>query len=306
MQKRSIIIGANGQDGQLLSRLLNNRGHDVYQITRQNFDILNFESVTELIKKFQPDELYFLAAFHVSSEVASNRPDEVLRQSFDISVIALGYFLQAIHENASKCAVFNASSSLIFQEDKEALLKEDSPKNPLSFYSNAKLAGMNLCDHYAHDHGLKTFNGVLFNHESIYRSDRFLSKKIVKGAVNIKNGKQKVLNLHSLTAEVDWSSAQDFVQGMYLLLNSEAKSGNYIFASGISHTVEDFANIAFSYLGLNYKDHISLTPSLQVRRPEVRIGDSTKLRNATGWKSTMTFEKMITTMIDYEMKNESK
>lgn len=306
MRRRAIIVGARGQDGQLLNHYLINNDYDVYPIDRQNFDILNYSSVLKLIGEFKPDELYYLAAFNFSSEVSDHEPSDILTKSFNTSVIGLGYFLQAICEKKSKCAVFNASSSLVFKEKIASLLDECSPKNPLSFYSNSKVAGMNLCDQYVHEFGLDIFSGILFNHESRYRGDRFLSKKIVKGAVNIKRGKEDHLVLNSLSPRVDWSDAQDFVMGMHLLLNSKANSGHYIFASGVAHSVEDFANIAFSYLGLDYKEHVSINPSLQVRKAEERIGDSTKLRSVTGWKNSISFEEMIINMIEHELGNDQQ
>ncbi len=301
MQKRAIIVGANGQDGRLLNSHLASLGYELFCISKENFDIFNPNTVSKLVQSFQPNELYYLAAFNFSSEISHTNQSDVLKKSFDISVIGLGFFLQSLVDHKVECKVFNASSSLIYQPTESGVLNEESTILPDSIYANAKVSAMNLCDFYSRQFGIQTFNGILFNHESKLRGDRYLSKKIVKAAVEALKDPSKRLTLQSLVSIVDWGAAEDYVKAMQLLLDSEATSGDYIFATGEPHTVEDFARIAFNSVNLNFKDFVKIDSSILTRKPEKRIGDSTKLANATGWKRDFSFEQMIINMVKYEL-----
>jgi GDPmannose 4,6-dehydratase len=201
----------------------------------------------------------------------------------------------------SKARLFYASSSLVFGNPDEAPQNENTPRRPVCAYGTTKLAGMNICDIYRREHGMFCCSGILFNHESPYRSPQFVTKKIVSGAVKIHLGLQNELTLGSLAARTDWGAATDYVAAMRAIL-SLPEPDDFVVATGKLHSVRDFARAAFSALGLEYEQYVREDPAL-VQRP-IRtiplVGDTSKLTAATGWSPQIGFEAMIQEMVQEE------
>lgn len=301
MRRRAIIVGSNGQDGQLLAALLRSKDYEVVGVGRTTHDIANPVQVAELVRRVAPDEVYYLAAHHHSSEAAPELGKVLLERSFAVNVLSFGYFLQALAEHRPQCATFYASSSHVFPGHGSGMLSEDSEKKPGSIYAITKFAGMQVCDHYRLQHGLKVSAGILFNHESSLRSSNYLSKRIARAAALIVREGRGTLSLGSLDAAVDWGAAEDFVDAMHRMLQLEA-GDDFIVATGVPHTVADFAEVAFRYVGLDYRNHVEVNPARMTRAPETRIGDPAKLMQATGWKVTIPFDEMVVRLVEHELR----
>ena len=289
-----MIVGSNGQDGQLLSTHLRSMNYDVVGVSRTTHDIANPAQVEELVRSAKPDEIYYLAAHHHSAEAAPGSGKVLLERSFSVNVLSFGYFLQALAEYRPQCAAFYASSSHIFPGNGAGKLSEVSEKRPGSVYAITKFAGMQVCDFYRLQHGLKVSAGILFNHESTLRAQNYLSKRIARASAAIFREGGGTLSLGNLDATVDWGAAEDFVDAMHRMLQLEA-GDDFIVATGVPHTVADFAEIAFRHVGLDYRNHIEIKPARLSRLPEIRIGDPSKLMQATDWKVTIPFDESWST-----------
>jgi GDPmannose 4,6-dehydratase len=206
----------------------------------QHFDLSDPMQVEELIQGVKPDELYYLAAHHQSSEAVPELGKVLLEQSIAVNVLSFSYFLQTLAENRRQCAVFYASSSHVFPGNESRTLCEESEKRPGSIYAITKFAGMQLCDLYRLQYGLKVSAGILFNHESSLRKSSFLSKRIARAAVSISNKGSGKLSLGKLDSIVDWGAAEDFVDAMHRMLQLDI-GNDFIIATGVPHSVADFA-----------------------------------------------------------------
>lgn len=302
MTRTAVIVGSDGQDGQLLFAHLRSKGYKVVCVGRATLDIANPSKVEELVRTVQPGELYYLAAHNHSSEAEPDLSQLLLERSFAVNVLSFGYFLQALAEYCPECAVFYASSSHIFPGDGSQRLTEESEKRPGSIYAITKFAGMQVCDYYRTQHGLKVSAGILFNHESSLRKLNYLSRRITRAVVSICKDGGGNLSLGNLDSTVDWGAAEDFVEAMHRILQLE-RGDDFIVATGIPHTVADFVEIAFNYVGLDYRNHIEIDPARIRRVPEVRIGDPSKLMKTTGWKVTIPFDEMVIRLVECELKS---
>ncbi len=308
--KQAIVIGVDGQDGTLLYDLLLKKEYSVVGIARNRvqsssatsfdqIDILRFDQVCHLIKKLQPSEVYYLAAFHHSSENLPADNIELLGNSYQVNVAGLANVLEAIRTFSSKTRLFYAASSHIFGEPEEKMQNENTPIRPNSIYGITKAAGLALCQFYRSEFGIYAAVGILYNHESELRAESFLSQKIIKGAVSIKRGKQKKLVLGDLHAIVDWGYASDYVRAMQLILNAKF-ADDYVIATGEPHTVLDFVQTAFGHLGLDWSLNVEEGQHI-VRKPSFcRVGDSSKLKKKTGWKPSVSFERMVELLLTHE------
>jgi len=301
VRRRAIIVGSNGQDGQLLAAHLRLQDYEVVGVGRTTHDIANSTQVEELVGSVKPDEVYYLAAHHHSSEATPERGKVLLERSFSVNVLSFGYFLQALAEHRPQCAVFYASSSHVFPGDASGILSEASEKKPGSIYAITKFAGMQVCDHYRLQHGLKVSAGILFNHESNLRTPNYLSKRIARAVASIYKEGRGTLSLGNLDATVDWGAAEDFVDAMHRMLQLEA-GDDFIVATGVSHTVADFAEVAFRYVGLDYRNHVDVDPARMARAPERRIGNPSKLMQTTGWKITIPFDELVVRLVEHELR----
>jgi GDPmannose 4,6-dehydratase len=314
VRQHAIVVGAYGQDGRLLCDELENNHYEVTRIGRTTvctgvdstrpFDIRDAAAVDQLVETTAPDEIYYLAAHHHSAEESTGDTATLLRESLTVHCLCLVNFLSAIQRRRSTARLFYASSSLVFGYPDEAPQDENTPRHPVCAYGTTKLAGMNICDIYRREHGVFCCSGILFNHESPYRSPEFVSKKIVSGAVNIYLGRQNELTVGSLGAQADWGAAADYIAAMRAIL-SLPEPTDFVVATGKPHSVRDFARAAFSALGFGYEQYVREDFGL-VQRPIRRVplvGNAAKLRSSTGWFPQVEFETMIHEMVQQELKS---
>lgn len=296
---KSIIIGSNGQDGRCLTELLIKRGDQLTAVSRDSgVDILNQESVANLIKSTMPDEIYYLAAFHHSSEQKLESEATLWNNSIQTHLTGPSVLLECIRLYQPTARVFYASSSLVFGAS-DGVLNEESPLRPDSPYAITKAAGMSLSQYYREKHQIHVSSGILFNHESEFRAPKFLTKKIVLAVAAIQKGSKEKLHLGNLSAQVDWGYARDYVKAMTQILALKT-SGNFVISSGKLHSVKDFVEIAFTKAGLDYRNYVVEDAGLLHRKIPARLGDCSKLRNMTGWTPTVSFDKLIEILLTSE------
>lgn len=304
----ALIVGASGQDGRLLGPLLATRGYAVHGWTRTPalpslrcdcavVDLLNRAAVEQEIARLSPDEIYYLAAFHHSTEDAVElSAAQLLRRSFDVHLLGLLNVLEAIKNSCNQSRLFYAASSHVFGVGGEDRQNESSPLRPNSAYGISKVAGMQGCQFYRDEEGLFAASGILFNHESNFRKPSFLSQKIVRGALNARRDSSFKLTLGNLEARVDWGYAPDYVEAMCRILQASV-ADDFVIASGELHSVQEFAEIAFDAVGLNWRRHVTTDASLLKKAAQTLCGDPAKLRAATGWQPSRSFEEMVRTLV---------
>lgn len=297
---KALIVGSAGQDGTLLVNRLRALGCDVLGVTKSSgHAIEDAAAVAALIASFQPDEVYFLAAYHHSSEDPPIEPLELFRHSYAVHVTGLLHFLEAIRKHAPEACLFYAASSLIYGDVVETPQTEGTPFRPTCAYGITKTAGVQMCRYYRKTHAVCASVGILYNHESQLRAEKFVSKKIVKAAWEIKRGTRDKLVLGNLDAEIDWGYAPDFVEAMRLILALDV-ADDFIVATGELHTVREFVELAFGHLGIDWRHHVEENRTLITRPPLRRMGDATKLARATGWRPSTSFPEMVRALIDAE------
>jgi len=307
--KTAVIIGSLGQDGRILTRYLRDRqystvGIDIGHIEsasgsiKEPVNISNRGEVEDFIRALMPDELYYLAAVHHSAEEILQTGYELFQKSFEINTFSLIYFLDAILKYSPQTRLFYAVSSHIFEEV-DGMQDENSRIDPSSIYAISKSSGLFSCRYYRKEYGIFAACGILYNHESSLRSDHFISKKIIKSAIRIRDGLQDKLILGDLSSEVDWGYAPDYVRAMHKILNLN-NSDDFIIATGKMHSVAEFAEIAFRYLGLNWTDYVEEDKTILNKKPVCRIGNPEKLMKSTSWKPSVGFEDMIKIMLEEE------
>jgi len=307
--KTAIVIGCLGQDGILLKRHLIENAYQVigvdlnyiessFEYAKKPVDICNEREVYELVKSSNPSEIYHLAAVHHSAEDRMQTSLDLFQKSFGTNTFSLIYFLEAMLKCAPQARLFYAASSHIFEET-NSVNDESSSINPSSVYGITKATGLFICRYYRKEHALFASCGILYNHESSLRSDNFISKKITKGAIKVRDRLQNKIVLGDLSAEADWGYAQDYVKAMHKLLCLEY-SDDFIIATGQRHSVSEFAEIAFQYLGLNWTNYVEENKNILIRKPVCRTGNPNKLMNITGWKPSIDFKNMIKVLLEEE------
>jgi GDPmannose 4,6-dehydratase len=309
--KTAIIIGCLGQDGTLLYDYLINKNYQVIGIDKNyikssfNFsdkaiDITNSSHVDELIKSSCPDEVYYLAAVHHSSEDnIKNKNIELFNKSFEINVTPLTYLFEAFLTHSDKTRLFYAASSHIFGAPSNHIQNENTPFNPLSIYAISKTAGINICRFYRKEYSIFASCGILYNHESSLRTENFISKKIIKSAIALKRKERESISFGNLDAIVDWGYAPDYVDAMHKILNIDHPD-DFIVATGKEHKVSEFIKIAFELLGMDYQNYVTENRNLLNKSSICRIGDPNKLVKQTGWQSSLDFKNMIKKLLNDE------
>ena len=283
----ALIVGSAGQDGTLLGEALRGRGTSVRGVTR----------TSAMPSLAGVDEVYYLAAFHHSSEDPLIEPGELFDRSVAVHVTGLVRYLEAIRVQAPRARLFYAASSLIFGEPAESPQTEDTPLRPLCAYGITKTTGLQICRHYRRLHGVYAATGILYNHESPLRAEKFVSKKIVKAAKAIARGERDKLVLGDLSAQIDWGYAPDFVDAMQRILALDA-ADDFIVATGETHTVQELVELAFAHVGLDWRRHVEENRAVITRPPLVRVGDPSKLARATGWRASTSFPAMVGALMD--------
>jgi GDPmannose 4,6-dehydratase len=302
--KKAIVIGHQGQDGRILFEQLEQENYSLLGLGREcsksvrmkdyaPVNILDSAQVESVVADLKPDEIYYLAAFHHSSEEFLGADVPALWQkSFDVHVRGAIHFLEAMKKHSPRSRFFYAASALVFGEAKDEPQNEDTPLRPQCIYGITKTAGIHACRFYRSNGGIFASAGVLYNHESRFRAKKFVSQKILQAALNIKKQQEGKLVLGDLSARIDWGYAPDFVRAMRAIL-SASTADDFVIATGETHTVREFVEIAFGLLGLDWTRHVEEKPGLIERRRSILRGDASKLARLTKWQRTVTFEQMV-------------
>lgn len=311
----ALITGITGQDGSYLAEFLLDKGYQVHGIVRRSSqegmqrlqtilariqlheaDILDEMSLTRVLRKVQPDEVYNLAA---QSFVPTSWSQPLL--TGEVTGLGVVRILDAIREVNDRIRFFQASSSEIFGQSLEEPQTETTPLAPRSPYGVAKAYGHFITINYRESYGMFAVSGMLFNHESPRRGIHFVSRKITRAAARIKLGSKTKLKLGNLDASRDWGYAPDFVKAMWLMLKQESPE-DYVVATGEKHTVRELADVAFSHVGLKWPDHVEVDPQLHRPADVVALcGDAKKIRAQLGWKPQVSFEDLIRMMVDADL-----
>jgi GDPmannose 4,6-dehydratase len=306
---RALIVGHTGQDGRILWQQLAARGFalgGVARARRDGFgdpapvDITDAESVRRLVGDFRPDQIYFLAAHHHSSQDLDSNEAGVWGPSWATNVHAFSHFLGAAGAHDPATRIFYASSSRVFGSADASPQDEQTPLRPECIYGVTKASAMMLAGFYRRVHGMHVSCGILFNHESRLRSPQFVSRRIVDGLLAIKRGKAEVLEIGNLGARVDWGYASDYTRAMQLMLDM-APPGDYVVATGETHSVGEMVAVAASCIGLDTTGRIVESAGIIQRQPQTLCGDASKLRNATGWRPSIGFAEMIRRLAEEAM-----
>jgi GDPmannose 4,6-dehydratase len=300
MKTRALIVGSAGQDGTLLATLLAQKGYEVAGVGRRDLDVLDAAKVRAYVASLGPAEVYYLAAYHHSSEDVPAGTAALLHRSMDVHFHGVVNVLDAIVTVAPPARLFFASSSHVFSASDDRPQAEDTTLRPQSEYAISKVAGMQACQHYRRVRGVFACSGILYNHESALRKPVFLSKKIAMAAARSARSGKETLELGDLEARIDWGAATDYVEAMRLILRAD-EPDDYVIASGTLHSVREFADIAFAYVGSDYRNHVVSRPAGALRNNGHRVGDSSKLRRVTGWAPALTFEQMVQGLVQFEI-----
>ena len=290
---RCVVIGSQGQDGRLLTEYLQKRGDIVTGVGRGELDLINPSEVMDFLRTSETSHLYYLPAFHHSSEDRQGISDaDLFRRSFETHVQGLVSFLEGIRCVSPATRLFYAASSHVFGKPTDFPQTEKTPFQPENIYGISKAAGVEACRYYRRRYGIYASCGILYNHESGYRKETFVSQKIIKGALAIARGERKELLLGDMDAAIDWGYAPDYVQAMTMITESDT-ADDYIVATGELHTVSQFVEAVFARLGLDWRRHVVVDPLLITKEPSRLLGDASKLRGKTDWRPTIGFTEMV-------------
>jgi GDPmannose 4,6-dehydratase len=317
--KRALITGVTGQDGSYLAELLLAEGYEVHGIVRRvaledaahrlsriapirdrlqlhPASLENLPSLFQVIRQVQPDELYHLAA---QSFVSYSFDDAF--STFRTNIDGTHFVLESVKQATPECRVYFAASSEMFGLVEETPQTEQTRFHPRSPYGISKVTGYDLARNYREAYGMFVCSGILFNHESPRRGFEFVTRKITSYVARIKRGSARELPLGNLDARRDWGYAADYVRAMHLMLQQEHPD-DYVVATGETHSVREFCELAFRHAGLDYNEFVVTRPELY-RPSEVHVllGDATKARQRLGWQPTCTFEQLVRMMVDHDL-----
>ena len=322
MVKKALVTGITGQDGSYLAELLLSKGYEVHGIIRRastfnteridhlyqdshingvrlflHFgDMADSTNLIKLLYRIQPEEIYHLAA------------QSHVRVSFDIpeytgDVTGLGTIriLEAIRETGLKAKFYQASSSEMYGKVHEVPQRETTPFYPRSPYGAAKLYAYWVTVNYRESYGVFSCNGILFNHESPRRGETFVTRKITRAVAHIKAGLQDKLYLGNLEAKRDWGYAKDYVEAIWLMLQRD-QPDDYVIATGETHSVREFLDEAFSYVGLDWQRHVEIDPwYYRPAEVDLLVGDASKARKELNWEPKVKFKDLLRLMVDADM-----
>jgi len=315
MTQRALITGITGQDGSYLAELLLEQGYEVFGMVRRSStqtldriehlrdrltlmqgDLLDQSSLAIILRDVRPREVYNLAA---QSFVATSWNQPVLTGEF--TALGVTRLLEAVRQVDPAIRFYQASSSEMFGRVRETPQTETTPFHPRSPYAVAKAYGHYIAVNYRESYGMFVCSGILFNHESPRRGLEFVTRKITDGVARIKHGLARELRLGNLDARRDWGFAGDYVEAMWRMLQ-QAQPDDYVVATGETHSVQAFCEVAFARAGLDWRAHVVVDPQF-VRPAEVDmlLGDASKARTALGWKPRATFHDLVTMMVDADL-----
>ena len=337
--KRALITGITGQDGSYLAKFLLNRGYKVYGFHRRSStanlwrleylnvmdkveildgDLGDLSSLQRAIRKSNPDEVYNLAA---QSYVAASWEQPLY--TADVTGVGVLRMLEAIRSINLKIKFYQASSSEMFGKVREIPQKETTPFHPRSPYGVSKVFGYWITVNYRESFNMFACNGILFNHESPLRGTEFVTKKITQAVARIKKGLQNYIELGNLDSKRDWGFAGDYVEAMWLMLQQD-KPDDYIIATGETHTVREFVELAFQEVGIDIqwsgsglnekgidkntgKTLVKVNPAFfRPAEVDLLIGDVAKAKKKLGWKPQVSFRELIAMMVEADLKELKK
>jgi GDPmannose 4,6-dehydratase len=313
--KTALITGITGQDGSYLAEFLVDKGYRVCGIVRRastensqriehlrdqvelfQADLLDQTSIAHLLRKIRPDEIYNLAAM---SFVPTSWQQPVLTAEF--TAVGVTRLLDTMRQVCPEARFYQASSSEMFGKVHETPQRETTPFHPRSPYGVAKVYGHFITVNYRESYDLFACSGILFNHESPRRGIEFVTRKITQGVARIKRGLARELRLGNLQARRDWGFAGDYVQAMWLMLQ-QRRPDDYVVGSGQMHSVEEFVQIAFDHVGLDWRKYVVSDP--QFYRPaevDLLLSDPSKARRVLDWHPEVSFEHLVTMMVDADL-----
>lgn len=312
-EKRAIITGIAGQDGSYLAELLLSKGYRVLGFLREGDDRSPLSGIggdlaleeTELVRKediarwtrlFDPGEIYNFAAV---SFIPDSWDDPY--RAFQVNTLLTTAFLEVIKDHCRGARFYQASSSEIFGDPPVTPQDETTPHNPVTPYGVSKLAAHLLVGLYRRRYGIFAVSGILYNHESPRRPDRFVTQKIARAAAAISLGRAERLKLGNIDARRDWGFAGDFVRGIWTMLQAESPD-DYIVATGEAHSIRDFLDAAFGHVGLSWPEWVDIDPAL-LRPIDVGllVGDPSRARDRLGWAPEVTFGMLARMMVDAQV-----
>ena len=315
--KRALITGINGMDGSHLADYLFEKGYEVYGMERRtsypnrlntkhlegkikfiNGDLTDQNSLVRCLRESCPDEVYNLAAMSFVGE-SWNTPE----QTGDVTGLGALRVLEAIREYGKDIKFYQASTSELYGRMVENPAKETTPFYPRSPYGVAKLYGHWITKNYRESYGMFNCSGILFNHESERRGIEFVTRKITDGVARIYHGLKDYIVLGNLDAKRDWGYSPDYVESMWMMLQQD-EPDDYVVATGNEHSIRDFLNIAFEYIGIEDWTKFVLQDEKYMRPAEVAVlcGDSTKAREKLGWEPRTSFNEMVSRMVQNDIK----
>lgn len=312
--KRALITGVAGQDGSYLAELLWDKGYEVHGTDISpslpaglsprlaSYAVLDLSApnaLADLVRRVRPREVYHLAAHHFSSQGDENRTGQ-LDAFVSVNLLAADAALRVMRFELPTTRFFYAASAHIFGAPEVCPQVETTPIRADNPYAISKSAGVQLCRYYRETHGLFTSVGIMYNHESPRRPASFVTTQIAQAAALAYVGRPEPLALHDLEALVDWGAAQDYVKAIRLTLQ-EPSGDDYIIASGVPRKVGDFADEAFSYLGLRTEAFVVQTGAARRTDRLPYIGDSSKIRKKCRWEPSITFRQLVRDMVDAQI-----
>jgi len=318
--KKAFITGITGQDGSYLAELLLDKGYEVHGLVRRSSsfntwridhirgrlalhygDLVDQYSLVRTLQRLRPDEVYNLAAqSHV--KVSFEMPE----YTADVTAVGVLRLLDAVREAGLETRVYQAGSSEMFGLVQETPQTEKTPFHPRSPYGCAKIFGHWVAVNYREGYGMHISNGILFNHESPRRGENFVTRKITMGLAAIKRGEMKELRLGNLDAKRDWGFARDYVEAMWLMLQ-QPKPDDYVIATGETHSVREFLEEAFSYVGLSWEDYVKVDQKyFRPAEVDLLLGDPAKAKRVLGWTPRVTFKELVRLMVDADLAGQGR
>lgn len=318
--KKALITGITGQDGSYLAELLLEKGYEVHGIVRRvamedpehrmwrirhllgriqlhAASLESYPSLYQVIQKVKPTECYHLAA---QSFVSYSFEDEF--STMNTNVNGTHYLLSAVRDIVPEAKLYFAASSEMFGKVKAVPQTEETPFHPRSAYGISKVAGFHLTRNYREAYGLFAVSGILYNHESPRRGFEFVTRKITSHVAKIKLGLEKQLRLGNLDAKRDWGNAREYVKAMWLMLQQDAPD-DFLICTGETHSVQEFAHLAFAQVGLNYQDYVVIDNEFfRAAEVDLLLGNCSKAKQILGWKYDLKFEDLVKEMVAADLK----
>jgi GDPmannose 4,6-dehydratase len=321
MAKRALISGITGQDGSYLAELLVGKGYEVHglvrrvaledpfhrlarlesvrdRITLHAGSVESFASVFKVVADVAPDECYHLAA---QSFVSYSFDDEF--STLNTNINGTHFLLAALRQVVPNCRTYFAASSEMFGKVVEVPQKENTPFHPRSSYGISKVCGFDLTRNYREAYNAFALSGILFNHESPRRGFEFVTRKITSGLARIVAGEADKLSLGNLDAKRDWGHAREYVEAMWLMLQ-QPEPDDFVVATGETHSVREFCELAFAEANLDYRDYVVVDPNFY--RPaevDLLVGDPSKAKRVLGWEPKITFAELVRDMVQADLRS---